>query len=70
MTLYCIYCQLWTFFTPFSIVSAFLLLTLNKTQFNVCWVPAYQLINIQITQCCNYLPMNKNLSVIEAHKKD
>ena len=59
--------ELWTFFTPFSIVSA---VALNKTQLNVCWVPPYQLINAEITNCCNYLPMYGNLSEIEAHKKD
>ena len=42
----------------------FLLLTLNKTQLNVCWVSPYQLINAGITNCCNYLQMYKNLSAI------
>ena len=48
----------------------FLLLTLNKTQLNVCWVPPYQLIYAEVTNCCNYLQMYKILSEIEAHKKD
>ena len=48
----------------------FLLLTLNKTQLNVCWVPPYQRIYAEVTNCCNYLQMYKILREIEAHKKD
>ena len=48
----------------------FLLLNLNKTQLNVCLVSPYQLVNAEITKCCNYLHMFKNLSEIEARKKD
>ena len=36
-------------FTPFSSVS-----TVGFEQVNVCWVPPYQLINVEITYCCNY----------------
>ena len=32
----CIYCQLWTYFTPFSSVSP-----ADLEQVNVCWVPPY-----------------------------
>ena len=36
-------------FTPFCSVS-----TVGFEQVNVCWVPRYQFINVEITYCCNY----------------
>ena len=36
-------------FTPFSSVS-----TVCFEQVNVCWVPSYQFIDVEITYCCNY----------------
>ena len=44
---------------PFSSVSA-----VEFEQVNVCWVPPYQFINAEITYCCTYLQMYKNLSEI------
>ena len=36
-------------FTPFSSVY-----TVGLEQVNVCWVPPFQFINVEITYCCNY----------------
>ena len=52
------------FFTPFFIVSA-----VDFEQTNVCWIPPYELINAEITNCCNYLQVYQNLSETEAHKR-
>ena len=52
------------FFTPFFVVSA-----VDFEQTNVCWIPPYELINAEITNCCNYLQMYQNLSETEAHKR-
>ena len=64
MSFNCIYCQLWTRSTSFPSVSA-----VDFEQLNICWVPHYQFINAEITHCCNYRQMYKNLSEIAAHKK-
>ena len=42
-------------FTRFSSVS-----TVTFEQLNVCWVPLYQFINVEITYCCKYKQMYKN----------
>ena len=37
-------------FTPFSSVS-----TVGFEQVNICWVPPYQFMNVEINYCCNYI---------------
>ena len=63
-TIYCIYCKPFTYFLPFSKVSA-----LDFEQVNVRWVPPYQFKNAEITYCCNYWQMYKNLSEMAAQKR-
>ena len=66
MTFYCTYCFLMYLLLHFlHLFLLFLLLTWNKTQLNVCRVPPYQLINAEITNCCNYVHMYKNLSELQ-----
>ena len=51
-------------FTRFSSVS-----TVTFEQLNVCWVPLYQFINVEITYCCKYQKMYKNISEMAADEK-
>ena len=51
-------------FTRFSSVS-----TVTFEQLNVCWVPLYQFINVEITYCCKYRKMYKNISEMAADEK-
>ena len=37
-------------FNPFSSVS-----TVGFEQVNICWVPPYQFMNVEINYCCNYI---------------
>ena len=50
--------------TPFCSVS-----TIGFEQVNVCWVPPYEFINVEIAYCCNCQQIYKNLSEMAAHKK-
>ena len=52
-------------FTPFFSVSI-----ADFEQVNICWVPPYQFTKVEITYCCNYKQMYKNLSKMAVHKKD
>ena len=50
----------------------FLVSCCYSEQLNVCWIPPYQFVNSEITYCCTYLQMYKNISEIiskDSYKK-